>query len=61
MHHSRSHKVVISVYDEAGNVIETHEHATSQNGYCLTFDLSIAIQPEPAKPCGVPGMLFKLR
>jgi hypothetical protein len=25
--HSRSHNVVICVYDEAGNVIETHEHA----------------------------------
>jgi hypothetical protein len=24
---SRSHKAVIRVYDEAGNVIETHEHA----------------------------------
>jgi hypothetical protein len=24
---SRSHPVVIRVYDEAGNVIETHEHA----------------------------------
>ena len=26
-HHSRSHDAVIRVYDEAGNVIETHEHA----------------------------------
>jgi hypothetical protein len=26
MHHSRSHDVVIRVYDEAGKVIETHEH-----------------------------------
>ena len=25
MHHSRSHDGVIRVYDEAGNVIETHE------------------------------------
>jgi hypothetical protein len=25
-HRSRSHDVVICVYDEAGNVIETHEH-----------------------------------
>jgi hypothetical protein len=24
-HHSRSHDAVIRVYDEAGNVIETHE------------------------------------
>jgi len=26
MHSSRSHDAVIRVYDEAGNVIETHEH-----------------------------------
>jgi len=26
MHSSRSHDVVIRVYDDAGNVIETHEH-----------------------------------
>jgi hypothetical protein len=25
-HYSRSHDPVIRVYDEAGNVIETHEH-----------------------------------
>jgi hypothetical protein len=25
-HYSRSHDAVISLYDEAGNVIETHEH-----------------------------------
>jgi hypothetical protein len=25
--YSRSHDAVIHVYDEAGNVIETHEHA----------------------------------
>ena len=27
MHCSRSHDAVIRVYDTAGNVIETHEHA----------------------------------
>jgi hypothetical protein len=26
-HRSRSHDVLIRVYDEAANVIETHEHA----------------------------------
>ena len=26
-HYSRSHDAVIRVYDAAGNVIETHEHA----------------------------------
>ena len=25
-HHSRSHDAVIRVYDEAGNVIDTHKH-----------------------------------
>ena len=29
--HSRSHDGVIRVYDEAGNVIETHEHAGDFN------------------------------
>jgi len=27
LHYSRSHPVVIRVYDAAGNVIATHEHA----------------------------------
>ena len=27
MHSSRSHNAVIRVYDQAGNVIEKHEHA----------------------------------
>jgi len=26
MHSSRSHDAMIRVYDDAGNVIETHEH-----------------------------------
>jgi len=26
MHSSRSHEAVIRVYDDAGNLIETHEH-----------------------------------
>jgi hypothetical protein len=26
MHYSRSHDAVIRVYDDAGSVIETHEH-----------------------------------
>jgi hypothetical protein len=28
--YSRSHNAVIRVYDEAGNVIETHEHAAKR-------------------------------
>jgi len=30
-HYSRSHGAVIRVYDEPGNVIETHEHAGEFN------------------------------
>jgi hypothetical protein len=26
-HRSRSHRAVIRVYDDAGNVLETHKHA----------------------------------
>jgi len=29
MHSSRSHDAVIRVYDDAGNVIQTHEHSNS--------------------------------
>ena len=32
-HSSRSHDAVIRVYDEAGNVIETHEHAGEFKGW----------------------------
>ena len=31
MHRSRSHDAVIRVYDDAGNVIETHEHKSDFN------------------------------
>jgi hypothetical protein len=27
-HYNRSHDAMIRVYDDAGNVIETHEHAS---------------------------------
>jgi hypothetical protein len=30
MHRSRSHHAVIRVYSDAGNAVETHEHAGSQ-------------------------------
>ena len=33
---SRSHDAVIRVYDEAGNVIETHEHAGEFKGDFVT-------------------------
>jgi hypothetical protein len=31
LHRSRSHRALIRVYDAAGNVIETHEHAGDFN------------------------------
>jgi len=31
MHYSRSHDAVIRVYDDAGDTIETHEHAGDFN------------------------------
>jgi hypothetical protein len=38
---SRSHDAVIRVYDEAGNVIETHEHAaSSESGEPIVFGIS---------------------
>jgi hypothetical protein len=30
-HYSRSHDAVIRVYDEAGNLVERHEHAISKS------------------------------
>src|SRR6266566_3207494 len=35
MHYSRSHHALIRVYDEAANVIETHEHAGEFKGGCV--------------------------
>ena len=35
--YSRSHDAVIHVYDEAGNVIETHEHAGEFKEPCVLF------------------------
>jgi hypothetical protein len=32
-HRRRSHDAVIRVYDDAGNVIETHEHAGDFNEF----------------------------
>ena len=53
--YSRSHDVVIRVYDEAGNMIETHEHAgdfrefyrrpSLERGACIT-----GVQPSVATP-----------
>ena len=41
-HYSRSHDAVIRVYDEAGNVIETHEHAGDvQRGFVNNWLLDL--------------------
>jgi hypothetical protein len=37
-HRSRSDDAVIRVYDEAGNVIETHEHAGDFKSVCRLFN-----------------------
>jgi hypothetical protein len=39
--YSRSHHAVIRVYDEAGNVIETHVHAGDFKA-CLNFHKAVA-------------------
>jgi hypothetical protein len=36
-HRSHSHHAVIRVYDEAGNVIETHEHAIPRAGWAKFY------------------------
>jgi hypothetical protein len=46
-HYSRSHDAVIRVYDEAGNVIETHEHA-GEFKRMSTFAPSSAFTTRPA-------------
>jgi len=33
--YNRSHRAVIRVYDEAGNVIETHEQAGDFKDWCI--------------------------
>ena len=40
MHSNRSHDVVIRVYDAAGNVIETQEHAHALHRLWFRPDLS---------------------
>jgi len=37
IHSSRSHDAVIRVYDEAGNVIETHEHKGGFKEWLVSF------------------------
>jgi hypothetical protein len=42
MHRSRSHHAVIRVYDEAGNVIETHEHLFGKGSAATSWALSVS-------------------
>jgi hypothetical protein len=44
--YSRSHRTVIRVYDEAGNVIETHEQAGD-----LLFSLAFCFSTQPLDLC----------
>ena len=57
--------ILVGLSADGGKSIVRHVIAPRtlqhQNGYCLTFDLSIATQLSPARPCGVSGILFKLR
>jgi hypothetical protein len=39
-HCSRSHRAVIRVYDDAGNVIETHEHKGTEMIVCVAVNPS---------------------
>ena len=43
MHYSRSADAVIRVYDAAGNVIETHEHAGDFKEWWRTRAVELAI------------------
>ena len=42
---SRSHDAVIRVHDEAGNVIETHEHMAISRGHDQLFSTSLGVLP----------------
>src|SRR5260370_4132895 len=42
--YSRSHDAVIRVYDDAGNVIETHEHAGDSKSSQYSLDISDALR-----------------
>lgn len=43
MHRSRSHDAVICVYDDAGNVIETHQHKADFVSLTPTGDFTDAM------------------
>ena len=49
IHSSRSHDAVIRVYDAAGKVIETHEHASESSTY-TTFCSTLTINGERDAP-----------
>jgi len=44
--YSRSHDTVIRVYDEAGNVIETHEHKGELSGEAVRATCQVQSAPD---------------
>jgi len=51
---SRSHDAVIRVYDDAGNVIETHEHVKSQPRLEVVSYSAVESSPLKGKSCQSP-------
>jgi hypothetical protein len=61
--YSRSHDAVIRVYDEAGNVIETHQHTGEFKGGAFTFapENGAPKVTTALPPMRGPAILFKSR
>ncbi len=57
MHRSQSHHAVIGVYDEAGNVIETHGHAGDFKEYLSSGILALLAR---AAICTIPWEIVQL-
>ena len=53
----RSHDAVIRVYDEAGNVIQTHEHAGDFKENARADTLLRLVKPSPARSGHSSGLL----
>ena len=56
MHRSRSHHAVIRVYNDAGNVIETHEHKGA-----ISKSVSVERDKEPPTRLSHDGSLAQIR
>ena len=50
--YSRSHDAVIRVYDDAGNVIETHEHAGEFKNETLSI-IAMCVSNPDRSPVGI--------